>query len=148
MDHDRAQSMFTGYHDGELAPADVTALEAHLADCHECALAWQGYKAAVEEVSGLLKVAPAPDFSKRVQQTIGRRSRGRFFSEQSDNSGMGVALVSVILVLVFALLYIIVAGAEVQVVPLPSDEPSSPDTTGAGAEDALSPPAEAGSGSP
>ncbi|MCU0662790.1 MAG: zf-HC2 domain-containing protein [Myxococcota bacterium] len=125
MDHERAQSLFMSYHDAELPAREVEALEAHLAQCTECSLAWQGYKAAVEEISGLLKVTPAPDFSKRVQQAIGRRSRGRFFSESSDSGGLGIAIVSVILVLVFALLYLLIAtSGEVKVVdPGASSDP-------------------------
>lgn len=128
MEHERAQSLFISYHDGELTSSDVSALKAHLAHCPECRLAWEGYQAAVSEVSGLLEVEPSPDFSKRVQQTIVRRSRGRFFSESAESGGMGIPIISVILVLAFALLYLLVsATSEVQVIDSkPSDSATTP----------------------
>jgi anti-sigma factor RsiW len=111
-----AQALFVDYQDGDIRDADRAALEAHLASCDACAREWDEYARCVEEVSGMLRVPPPEGFTSRVKQTIGKRSRGRFFGGQ-PTFPIGFAVVSFVLILFFMLLYlVIVVGRGVDLV--------------------------------
>jgi anti-sigma factor RsiW len=132
MDCKIAKTLFVEYHDGELGAGKMAALEAHLADCKLCKNEWNDYKRTVNEISGMFNLAPPLDFTSRVKQTIGRRSRGRFFS-QTTSFPLGFAIVSFVLILMFMLVYLFVAAdkdMEITLPPTSDQEASALDTDG------------------
>ncbi len=119
MDCERAKELFIDYHDGDIGSADRRELEKHLADCAECGKEWDEYLRCVGEVSGMHVLAPSDEFVSRVKKTIGRRSRGRFFGDTKPFS-LSFALVSFILILLFLLAYLFLAGGkEIELVAPP-----------------------------
>ncbi|MCP4677515.1 MAG: hypothetical protein GY854_18775 [Deltaproteobacteria bacterium] len=128
MDCEQARMLFLGYHDDDIGDGDRRDLENHLKECEECKAEWDDYRRTVGEVSGLLSLAPSEDFTSRVKETIGRRSRGRFFGEQRPFS-LWFAIISFILILLVMLGYLFIsAGTEIHVVPQkPEDGATSPD---------------------
>lgn len=109
MEHDKAKELFTSYHDGDLS-ADVSAqLEQHLEGCESCAVEWESFKRTVSEISGLLAFAPPADLTRSVETKIRKRSRGKFFGKQKNDS-LQFALVSFILILLFILAYLMLTA--------------------------------------
>jgi anti-sigma factor RsiW len=122
MDHDKARELFSAYQDDELDATQKKQLEAHLAECAECAAEWELFRAAICGVSGLLKVSAPVDTVARVKQKIRRRSAGRFFGTE-DATGTRFAVVSFTLILAFMLSYLLLqAVQEISIVELPTDD--------------------------
>jgi anti-sigma factor RsiW len=64
--------------DGELAPGDARALEAHLAQCPECARFREGRLALRAAITARVPVFPAPDALRaRVRAAVGAATRAR-----------------------------------------------------------------------
>ena len=117
MDCEHAKELFIAYHDGDLSDSEKSTLEKHLRECDACRQEWEVYSKTMKEVSGMHRLTPSDDFVSRVKQTIGRRSRGRFFGE-STHFGMGFAIVSFILILLVMLAYLFISsGKEVKLLP-------------------------------
>ena len=104
MNCEHVNTLFLAYHDGDLSQEEKTALEDHLKTCATCAADWDAYLLTLNEVSGMFPVAAPDDFALRVKQTIGKRSRGRFFGEERP-LGMSFAVVSFVLILLFLMAY-------------------------------------------
>ncbi len=122
MDCERARTLFLDYHDDDIGDGDRRDLEKHLDDCKACKVEWDDYLKTVGEVSGLLALTPSGDFTSRVKDTIGRRSRGRFFGEERPFS-LWFAIISFLLILLVLLGYLFIsAGTEIHIVPQKSED--------------------------
>jgi anti-sigma factor RsiW len=121
MNCDRARELFLEYHDGDLSDTDRQALEAHLETCEICRADWEAYQRTLGEVSGMFNVAPPADFAQRVKQTIGKRSRGRFFGHDR-NLSINFAIVSFLLILLVILAYLFISSKQEIVLVEPSLE--------------------------
>lgn len=128
MKCDHAKDLFLSYHDGELTGDELTALEAHLSSCEACAAEWDAYRLTLGEVSGMFRVEPSEDFTQRVKQAIGKRSRGRFFGEQR-NLSISFAIVSFLLILVVLLAYLLITSSK-RIELLPPSEDHASDAEG------------------
>ena len=106
MEHQKAESFFTGYYENDLNDSDLRWLEKHLESCDECKKGWDQYNRAMNEISGLLNVEPPSDVIESVEKKINKRSRGKFFGRQKTGS-IQFSLVSFILVLIFILAYLV-----------------------------------------
>jgi anti-sigma factor RsiW len=104
MDCQQAKELFVDYTDGALAPQSRSDFEAHVAQCPSCRQELDAYSKTLEEMSGLIQLAPNDGFTSRVKKTIGRRSKGRFFGDESSYS-LKFAIISFILILVVLLAY-------------------------------------------
>ena len=127
MTHDEAQALFTARHDGELDAVAAADFEDHLSSCASCRAEWQEFERALGEVSGLRVLAPPADFVRRVEKTIDRRSRGRFFGAPEPGAfAFVVGAVVVVLLLAAWLAYEV--SREI-VIPLPPPAVESPTAT-------------------
>lgn len=104
MNCEHFKTLFLAYHDGDLSPEEKHALEAHFQECESCASDWDAYLLTLSEVSGMFPVIAPPDFTLRVKQTIGKRSKGRFFAEERSLS-MSFAIISFVLIIFFLMAY-------------------------------------------
>ena len=119
MDCEQARALFTSCNDGDLSGKDLAAFNRHIDECSECSTEWSDFKRTVGEVSGLRLLLPQEDFSNQVVQRIRRRSKGRFFSEKSQNS-VRFAVISFILILIFMLAYLFITyGKEIRLIGAP-----------------------------
>jgi anti-sigma factor RsiW len=114
--HEEFEIMFSDLHDGVLSANDAARLRAHLAECAACKVAYAEFEetmGALREMkrrSGATEAVAAPDgFVKGVEETIHKRSAGRFFGRKTlgDRVPFGVLLVAalVLMVVVGALLW-------------------------------------------
>jgi predicted anti-sigma-YlaC factor YlaD len=121
MDCEHAKELFIAYHDGDLSNRERLDLEKHLGECEACRNEWEAYLKTMKGISGLHRLKPSEDFVSRVKQTIGRRSRGRFFGESNQN-GMRFAIISFVLILLVLLAYLFIsAGSELELLPMKSN---------------------------
>ncbi len=117
MNCDKVKALFLGYHDGDLSAEETAAIEAHLKDCNTCNADWEAYLITLSEVSGMFSLKAPEDFTQKVKQTIGKRSKGRFFSEDR-RLGTSFAIVSLLLILACMLLYLYLSTErEIEVMP-------------------------------
>ncbi len=128
MKCDTAIDLFLAYQDGDLKGDELRALEEHLASCDSCAAEWAAYQATLGEVSGLFRVEPSDGFTQRVKQTIGKRSRGRFFGEQR-NLSISFAIVSFLLILLVLLAYLYISSNREIILLSPEQENGASETT-------------------
>ena len=127
MNCDTARKLFVNYEDGDLPSRKRQALENHLKVCDECQEEWKDYQKTLEGISGMHDLLPSPDFVSKVKQTIGKRSRGRFFGE-SQHQSVAFAVVSFVLILLFLLAYLFISHSiEIEVIPKIDPPPSSPE---------------------
>ena len=64
------------YLDGSLGPAEREAVEAHLAECEECARTLEDLRAIVAEAERLSAVPPARDLWPGIERRLAPRARG------------------------------------------------------------------------
>ena len=127
MNCEDAKGLFLAYRDGDLSETESAAVASHIKECSSCAADWDAYNLTLNEVSGMFSMEAPEDFALKVKQTIGKRSRGRFFAE--DRSiGISFAMVSFLLILVFLLAYLYLGSSKKITLLSPSGEPT--DTTG------------------
>ncbi len=149
MDCKQAKSVFINYYDGDLEQSERAAFEKHLGDCKVCQAEWDDYQKTMSEISGLHHLGPSEDFVFRVKKTIDRRSKGRFFGEQSHYS-LRFAIVSFVLILFFMIAYIFVSSLiEIQIMDSEEDAgANSVDTSEAGVTAPKAHPEAAGNSAP
>jgi anti-sigma factor RsiW len=103
-DHTPVTDHLSSYVDGELAPAERNAFEAHLKACGECQKNLDQFRGTLGKLSQLKRKAPR-SFLPQIQQQIHERSRGRFFGRRWMLFGRipfeWVSLVMIIAMLVY-----------------------------------------------
>ncbi len=102
--HEEFELQFSDLHDGVVSEAQRAAVMAHLDTCAACKAAYADFERTMSAL-GTIKTPkqPAPDdFSKHVEDTIARRSAGRFFGRKTlgDRVPFGVLLIVALLVLI------------------------------------------------
>jgi len=122
MDCKQAESLFIGYHDGELSSEQKRELEQHLTQCDACRVSWDEYRRMIGEVSGLHQLTLSDEFVNKVTQKIRRRSKGRFFKEPGPFS-VRFAIISFLLIILLILAYLfIIATKEIKHIEAPTDD--------------------------
>lgn len=101
--HPEIEEEFTDLLEQTLSAERQREVEAHLATCEGCRLAYEEYREAVSALSGLHKMGAPQHFEREVEETIHRRSRGRFFGRKTFGDRVPFELIAV-LVLVLGLL--------------------------------------------
>lgn len=128
MDHTTAQSFFSDYLEGELPAKQRQSLEQHLEGCDECKAELQDFKTTVHSLSGLYKLPVPDDFATRIERRIRRRSRGRFFANESILFRLPFEWISFVVIMLLLALYIfLVEGRSVRQVapePTPATQPA------------------------
>lgn len=119
MDHQSARELFSDYLDGELSGEQGSELEAHLRTCADCQRELDALKQTLGSLGQLAPVTPPPEFVRKVQQRIRRRSRGRFFAEESVLSRIPFEWISfVIIILMLVWYFMLLQGTQVKPQPV------------------------------
>lgn len=101
--HEDFEAKFSDLHDGTLAEPARAEVLAHLASCAACKAAYDEFERTLAALEAMKGTPPAPEtFAKGVEETIARRSAGRFFGKKTlgDRVPFGVLLVIALVVLV------------------------------------------------
>jgi anti-sigma factor RsiW len=101
--HEEFEAQFSDLHDGSLVEPARGALLAHLESCDACKQAYHEFEETMSALGKIKGPAPAPEaFTRGVEDTIARRSAGRFFGPKTlgDRVPFGVILVVALGVLV------------------------------------------------
>lgn len=101
--HAEIEVEFTDLLEQTLSEERQREVEAHLASCEGCRLAYAEFRETVSALSGLHKMGAPQHFERDVEATIHRRSRGRFFGRKTFGDRVPFELIAV-LVLVLGLL--------------------------------------------
>ncbi len=98
---ERLQAMLSDYVDGTLAPADRAEVDAALARDPGLRAEVDELRAAVDDLRKLDRAAAPPELGKAVEDTIHRRSAGRFFARRTlgDRVPFGVLLLVALIAL-------------------------------------------------
>ena len=109
MDHAQVLELLTDYWDRTLDPRTTSELEEHLAACGSCRREYAAFETALRAVGSLHRMTAPADFAERVQKTIRKRSRGRFFAGRGSLlQRIPYELFSLLLLAVLLALYLMV----------------------------------------
>jgi anti-sigma factor RsiW len=101
--HEEIEEQLSDLHDGTLDEAARAQVLAHLEGCPACRTAYQDLERTLAALGSIkASAAPPPEaFSRQVEETIHRRSAGRFFGRRTlgDRVPFGVLLVVALAVL-------------------------------------------------
>jgi anti-sigma factor RsiW len=120
MKCDHATELFLSVHDGDIDDRERQAFFDHLERCASCRSEWEAYQLTLNEVSGIHAVSPPDQFTQRVKQVIGRRSKGRFFGEERHFS-LSFAIVSFVLIVLVMLAYLYISSDREIMLLFPGD---------------------------
>ena len=102
-EHEAFEADFSDHYEKALPDARARALEQHLESCPRCRAEYQRFRETMEILSGLHKVSAPERFEKQVEDTIHRRSAGRFFGRKAFGDRVPFEILAIVgLVLVVA----------------------------------------------
>ncbi len=104
-DFDETVELFSEYYEGTLAPDDAKQLEARIADEPKLKAAYDDFIKTMDALSGMHKMSAPMDFDKKVEDTIHRRSGGRFFGKKAFGERIPYEVLAVLVMLVAAGIY-------------------------------------------
>ncbi len=82
-EHEATVARLSDYYEGLLCEAEAAEVAAHLEACAACRAAYQELEEAVGALAGLHRMAAPQRFERSVEETIHRRSAGRFFGRRA-----------------------------------------------------------------
>jgi predicted anti-sigma-YlaC factor YlaD len=107
--HPEIEADLSDFIEKALPAARHREIEEHLAGCAPCRTAHEELRGAVAALSGLHKMGAPQHFEREVEETIRRRSRGRFFGRKTFGDRVPLELIAVIVMAIglaiFALLW-------------------------------------------
>ncbi|MBK9033046.1 MAG: zf-HC2 domain-containing protein [Myxococcales bacterium] len=125
---ERLQAMLADYVDGTLTPAERAEVEAALAADPELRAEVEDLRGSMGLLKSLSPAAAPPELGKTVEDTIHRRSAGRFFGRRTlgDRVPFGVLLILglIALVAIVALLWSSPSGSLKRDRPAPPPPPT------------------------
>jgi anti-sigma factor RsiW len=125
------------YVDETLTPADRDAVDRHLTGCARCREELDDAQEAVRALSGLHKMSAPQDFDRGVEQTIHRRSAGRFFGRRAFGDRVPFELLAVLAFGVALAVYALVRASATGSVDSPfQSRPPAPELA-PGAQEAM-----------
>lgn len=108
MDREEARAHFSDYLDDELTDELRLAFEQALEADELLRKEFRSFRKTVQSLSGLRMTAPPPEFARKVERRIQRRSRGRFFREQRILMRVPFEWFSFVIILILLVLYMTV----------------------------------------
>ena len=106
MDHQQARELFSDFLEGDLPAERAAALRAHLDGCEACREEIEILRTTLQSLSGLHDLPAPAQFTSRVEHTIRRRSRGRFFGDQPLWGRFPFEWVSFVIIVALLVLYL------------------------------------------
>lgn len=106
------EAQFSDYLDGAVTSEQKRAFEAKLAESDEARKAFEEFKQTIEAVSGLHKMAAPQAFESEVEQTIHRRSAGKFFGRKAFGDRVPFELIAVVALVAMLVLYFLMRSSD------------------------------------
>jgi predicted anti-sigma-YlaC factor YlaD len=107
-EHDAVEARFSDYHEEVLPASEAEEVRRHLADCERCRAAYDDFRETVGALSGLHRMAAPDRFEAQVEETIRRRSGGRFFGRKAFGDRVPFEVLAVLAIVVGLLVYYMV----------------------------------------
>ena len=108
MEHQDATEQFSDLVEGTLSPDKEKALLEHLDGCKECQAELDSLREALDSLSGLKRLPPPQEFTSRVEKTIHRRSKGRFFGAEPFVNRVPFEWISFVVIILLLVAYLFV----------------------------------------
>ena len=124
IDHETAGGLLSDYLDGELSPQQERELEAHLEGCPKCTDELEELRQTLDTLGSLKSVSPPTEFVGKIQQRINKRSRGRFFGQESLLVRIPFEWISFVIIMLLLVMYIMTVAQHTPEVkaPPPSEQ--------------------------
>lgn len=100
-----ATELFSDYYEGTLAADKRAELEARMRDEPAVATAYREFEMTMKAISGMHKMSAPMAFDKKVEETIHRRSGGRFFGRRALGDRIPYEVLAIFILLVAALVF-------------------------------------------
>jgi hypothetical protein len=94
--HPEIEAELSDFIEKTLPAARQREIEEHLAGCAPCRTAHEELRQAMDALSGLHKMGAPQHFEREVEETIRRRSRGRFFGRKTFGDRVPLELIAVL----------------------------------------------------
>jgi len=101
------EEKFSDYLDDAMSVEQKRAFEKKLADSEEARAAFEEFKKTIQAVSGLHKMSAPQSFEVAVEETIHRRSAGKFFGRKAFGDRVPFEVIAVIALAVLLAIYVI-----------------------------------------
>jgi hypothetical protein len=97
--------LFSEYYEESLPAEKQAELKKLIADDERYAVAYADFEKTMELLSGMHKMSAPMDFDKKVEDTIHRRSDGRFFGRKAFGDRIPYEILAVIVMLLAGFIY-------------------------------------------
>ena len=108
-EHEAVEAEFSDYLDKRLDEKRHATVEEHLAKCEQCQTSLNEFKKTLGALSGMHKMSVPQTFKSNVEETIHKRSAGRFFGRRAFGDRVPfpalAALAMLILLGIFAMIW-------------------------------------------
>ena len=110
--HPEIEAQLSDYYEGTLADAQAREIEAHLAGCEPCRGAYEELERAVSALAGLHKMSAPQHFEHEVEETIRRRSAGRFFGRKAFGDRVPFELLAILALGVGLVIFFLIRSSQ------------------------------------
>ena len=101
------EEKFSDYLDDGMSAEEKLAFETKLAQNDDARRAFEEFKQTIEAVSGLHKMSAPQAFEEGVEETIHRRSAGKFFGRKAFGDRVPFEMIAVIALAILLAIYVI-----------------------------------------
>lgn len=105
VNDDAVVELFSEYYEGSLSENKSTEFTERLAADDKFAAAYKQFEKTMELLSGMHKMSAPLDFEKKVEDTIHRRSGGRFFGRKAFGERIPYEILAVLVMLIAGAIY-------------------------------------------
>lgn len=127
--HQEFEDLFSEYYERALPDDAHDRVAAHLAECPGCRAAYDEFKSAVSALSGLHKMSAPPSFETQVEQTIHRRSAGRFFGRKAFGDRVPFELIAVVVLVLGLIIFALLRSSPTGSLHVPDEDVEEPEIT-------------------
>lgn len=104
-DFDTTVELFSEYYEGSLTAEKAAEVEDLIENDEKVKKAYADFEKTMEMLSGMHKMSAPMDFDKKVEDTIHRRSGGRFFGKRAFGQRISYEVLAVIVMIVAGAVY-------------------------------------------
>ncbi len=119
MDHRAVSDLFSDYLEGELDASTQAQVSEHLKGCEQCRKELETFRQTLDALSGLRTLPPPDNFTRKVQQRIHKRSRGKFFGPERVLQRIPFEWISFVIIIIMLVLYMLMMEQQKKLAPAP-----------------------------
>lgn len=125
---DENAELFSDYYEGSLDATKKAQVDARMAEDPEFAEAYGDFVKTMDMLSGMHKMSAPLDFDKKVEDTIHRRSGGRFFGRRAFGQRIPYEILAIVVMILAGAMYWISRSSPTGGHKLNSDETETIDS--------------------